>query len=119
MGHGHATSGQVFHEVDRLAHVSVDVIELEQSVGSVVEVGIVTSRQNIPSLARSATIFNLVAAIKLQLGAVNRIELKLRASEGSNVCSGHGCIEFRLTLYRVVCDASGHLKLGTSEARIG
>ena len=49
--HGHSTSSKVLHEVDRLAHVSVDVIELQAEHRSVVEVGVVTGSQHFQRLA--------------------------------------------------------------------
>ena len=99
LGQGHATCGHVFYEVDRLTHVSINVVELKQSIGSIVKVRVISSSQHVPSLARSTTILNLVAAIELQLGAVDCIELKLGAGEGSNICSGHSRIKLRLTLH--------------------
>ena len=74
---GNTSCSYIFYEVSRLTHVSVDVIELQQGVNTIVEVGIITSTQNVPSLAGTAAVLSLIASVELQLGAVHGINLKL------------------------------------------
>ena len=116
--HGHATSGEVLHKVSGLAHVTIDIVELQEGIDTVVKVGVVTCRDYIPRLACTTSGCVLVAAVKLQLRAVNSVELKLGASEGGNIVRCHGSVEFGLTLYRVVSNAACHLQFSATKARI-
>ena len=99
LGHRDTTGGEVLHEVSGLTHVTIDVIELQQGVDTVVEVRIITGGNDVPGLAGTTTVLFLVAAVELQLGAVDSIELKLGASEGSHIIGSHGSVQLGLTLH--------------------
>ena len=101
-----------------LAHVSVHVVELEEGVRTVVEVGVVTGRDGIPPLGGSATRADLIPAVGEALDRHHIIQLEIVAGEGRHI-SGSGSSQVAFTLHGVVAKVTVNVKAGTAKARIG
>ena len=102
---GHPTIGDILDEVMSTAHVPVHIIELEQGIGSVVEVGVVTGSDGIPALGSTSTRANLVAAIRAVLHRHHLIQFEVVASETGSI--GSRCSEqVALAFHRVIGEIS-------------
>ena len=113
----HSSIGCVFDEVVASAHVAVHIVELEQGVRTVVEIGIVTCGNGIPLLGGSSTGADLVAAVGAVLHSNHIVQLKIIASKCCSI-SGSGCQQFAFARYSVVVQITSEGQIGTSQARV-
>ena len=115
---GHPTVGSVFDEVMSSAHVAVHVVELQQGIGTVVEVGIVTRRNGVPRLRGSATGADLVPSICAVLHRDHIVQFEVvtgKSCGGSSSSRNQVSLAFNLIISQVTVNG----QIGTAQARVG